>query len=214
MNSIVRLSCLIPLLIAPMAWGDTLSSNLDANFYFTEIVGGDTWIGSAFATGSESYTLSSATLLMQRDTAGTAVLGLYSDASGAPGSLLGSLGAPSSFSSSLSATEFSGANLALMARTNYWLVLRSTDGSYEWAYTDNNTGSGPGFVGDWAASDDAGGQWLASDIDPMMMRVDATPTNSAVPEPAEFILSGSGVLALAGLLSRRGRVKKGAQIEI
>jgi hypothetical protein len=212
MNSTMRLLTIAALFLVPAAWADILSSNLSSNVFFTELVSGNTWIGAGFATGSTTYTLGGATLLMRQNSPGSATLDLYSDLGGKPGSALGSLGTPSGFSPTLTATEFSGANLLLAANSTYWLVLRSDGGDYEWAYTDNNTGSGPGFIGTWGASDNAGGSWLVSDLDPMIMRVDASPANAAVPEPAEILLFGIGILTLAALLSHKNSHRKEAQV--
>jgi hypothetical protein len=214
MTIITRLLTVAALFVLPAAWAETLSSNLGANVYFTEPVGGATWIGAGFSTGPTTYTLDAATLLMQEDLPGSVALDLYSDVSGRPGSLLGSLTSPSNFSSTLTSTEFTGTNLTLVANSAYWLVLQSKGGEYEWAYTDNNTGSGPGFAGTWGASDNAGASWLVSDIDPMIMQVDASPADlgepTTVPEPAGILLFGGGILALATFYFYQRCDRKGA----
>jgi hypothetical protein len=212
MNRILRLLSIVTLSLSTTACAETLSSNLDANVFFTELVGGNTWIGAGFATGPSNYTLNSATLLLQQNATGGVLLDLYSDTNGRPGVLLGALGAPGGFSSTLTPTEFSGSNLPLLANNTYWLVLRSNSGEYEWAYTDNNTGSGVGFVGTWSASDDAGATWLASDIDPMMMAVEAVPANATVPEPGAFLLFAAGVLVLTVFHSFKRRSEKKASV--
>jgi hypothetical protein len=203
MTIIARLLTIVSLLLIPAAWADTLSSNLSTNVYFSEPVDGSTWIGAGFTTGPATSTLDDVILWMQQDVAGSVTLDLYSDIGGRPGDMLGTLTNPSGFSSTFTSTEFAGANLALAANSTYWLVLQSKGGEYEWAYTDNNIGSGLGFTGTWGASDNAGASWLVSDIDPMIMQVDASSADlgspAAAPEPAEISLFGSGILALAVL---------------
>jgi len=194
MNRILLSVSISTLSVLSTASAETLSSNLDATVFFTEPVTGPTWIAAGFATGSGNYSLTSATLLLQQVTPGAAVLNLYSDSSGRPGVSQGSLVSPGSFSFSLTPTEFSGANLPLTADTTYWLVLHATSGNFNWGWTDNNTGSGVGFVRTWASSDNAGATWMASDIDPMMMAVQASPANGVAPEPGSFLLSATGTL--------------------
>src|ERR1700761_751366 len=126
MTTITRLFTIATLFLVPAVWAETLSSNLNANVYFTEPVSGDTWIGAGFTTRPTDYTLDAATLLMQQDASGSIALNLYSDISGRPGNLLGTLTNPSGFSSTLTPTEFAGANLALAANSTFWLVLQST----------------------------------------------------------------------------------------
>jgi len=213
MNRILRLLSIATLSLVSVAYAETLSSNLDAKVFFTEPVGGDTWIAAGFATGPMNYTLNSATLLVRQDAPGPVALDLFSDSNGRPGISVGSLGTPGSFSSTLTPTGFSGSNLPLLANTTYWLVLQSSGGEYQWAYTDRNTGSGIGFVGTWGASDDAGATWLASDIDPMMMAVDAVPGNAAVPEPGALLLFCGGSSALAVFVGLKRRYTREATVE-
>lgn len=184
----------VPLLTRE-ASADTLSNNLNAVTNYTELISGSSWTASSFATGNSSYVLSSATLLMMSDAPGPVSLSLYSDSSMKPGSLLGTLGAPASFSSgTLTPTVFGGNSLTLAPGTNYWLVLNASGaGSYEWAYAADNTGTGIGFTHRWASSVDSGVIWSSSDLQPMQMRVEATPAISTTPEPSEVSLVFAGV---------------------
>ena len=179
----------------PITWADTLSDNLGALTDYTEVASGSSWLTASFGTGASSYNLTDVTLLLSNPTSGTAQVDLYSNASGKPGSLLTILNSPSSYSSGLSNTTFSSAGYALSGNATYWLVLKGLSGSFEWAFTDSSTGSGIGFQHTWGFSDDAGGSWFTSDIQPMQMSVQA----SAVPEPSTsgFILAALGLLAFA-----------------
>jgi hypothetical protein len=185
---------------------ETLSNNLNAATDYTELISGSQWLGASFGTGNAAYTVIDITLLMQGDSGGTAALDLYSNVNGTPGTLLGTLQAPTGFSSTLTPTSFGGDGLQLSANTTYWAVLLPNSGTTEWAYTDDNTGSGVGFQTNWGISYDAGSGWFTSDTQPMQMRVDADPAGTT-PEPASALLLLIGA-ALAGAGSVRHKFRK------
>lgn len=168
-----------------------LSNNIDNDTGFTEIISSDTWVASRFRTDTLSTTLSTATLLLANDGGGAMSLYLYSDDAGTPATQLGLLTSPASYSSVLSNTEFGGSGLLLSANSIYWLVASAAGGDFEWAYTYDLTGSGPGFLPAWAFTDDAGTTWFAAEDSPMQMRIE---TQSAVPEPASIILMLTGLM--------------------
>ena len=150
--------------------------------------------------------LSSATLLLQNLTPGTATLDLYRDAAGAPGTLAGVLTSPTTYSSSLSLTTFGGNSLLLQPNSAYWLVLTSSAGDFEWAWTQSSAGSGVGFEPDWAATDDSGVTWYTGNSDPQIASVTANPIASAVPEP-----SANGMLLLAVMVAAAGLIARNAK---
>jgi hypothetical protein len=191
--------------LAVTSQAEVLSSNLSAQPFYTDVVDGNTWIAAGFGTGASSYELTTATLILAQDSAGTPQLDLYSSTDGQPGTLLGALAGPDSFSSTPSLTQFTAANLLLASNSSYWLVLKAGSGSYEWAYTEDNTGSGAGFQGVWGESDDAGATWFSSDIEPMILGVNADPTGAAVPESqsSALVLAGGMLLTLSLLLKKR-----------
>lgn len=141
--------------IALSSHAAVLSDDLSNTTTGSDVVSGDTLLAADFSTGSSSWTLSSATLLLQMDTIGTVGLDLYSDNSGIPGTLLGSLVSSRTYSSSLAAVSFTASGLTLNADTTYWLVLAASSGSFEWAWTQTNSGDGVGFTGDSAFFDGA-----------------------------------------------------------
>lgn len=140
-----------------------LSDNLDNDTAFTEIVSGDTWVASRFRTDAFSTTLSTATLLLASDGGGALSLYLYSDDGGTPAVQLGLLASPAAYSLVLSNTEFGGNGLLLSANSIYWLVASAVGGDFEWAYTYDAAGSGPGFLPAWAFTEDAGTSWFSAE---------------------------------------------------
>lgn len=176
----------------------TLSDNLSSTVAGTEPVSGNTWVAAEFSTDASTYTLSSATLMLQNFTPGTATLYLYRDAAGQPGTTEGNLSSPGTYSTTISATTFAGNNLLLLPNSNYWLVLTANTGDFEWAWTESSSGSGAGFEANWSASNDAGATWFTSSTEPEISSVMASPTASAVPEPSVVGLLAIGYLLAAG----------------
>lgn len=179
------------LVSALIANADTISSNLSNATAGTEAASGNTRLTASFGTGTSSDTLSSVTLLLSNPIAGVAKVDLYSNSLLQPGSLVGTLISPSSYSTSLSNTTFSSNGLTLSANSTYWLVLKALSGEFDWAWTSDNTGTGNGFQGTWGSSTDAGATWYTYAVYPTQFSV--TTTAAAVPEP------GTGLLAIGGL---------------
>jgi PEP-CTERM motif len=180
------------LVSALIANADTISSNLSNATAGTEVASGNTWLTASFGTGTSSDTLSSVTLLLSNPIAGVAEVDLYSNSLLQPGSLVGTLFSPSSYSTGLSNTTFSSNGLTLSANSTYWLVLKALSGEFDWAWTSDNTGTGTGFQGTWGSSTDAGAAWYTYAVYPTQFSVPTTA--AAVPEP------GTGLLAIGGLL--------------
>lgn len=184
----------------------TLTDNLAKTNSDIEFIGGATWIAGAFKTDNSAYQISTATLLMSTPDAGTPRLDLYSAAAGQPGSLLSTLTSPGSVSSSLSQATFTGSSYILSANTNYWLVLKAITGTFDWGWTNDNTGAGPGFLPNWGATDDAGATWFVATTLPMQFRVLADPA-PAIPEPASILLAALGLFAIGYLARLRTAVQ-------
>ena|SRR5690242_10666742 len=183
----------------------TLTDNLSKTTEDAEFVGGDTWIAAAFSTDNASYQISSASLLLSTPEPSTAKLDLYSESSGQPGLLLSTLTSPASFPSAASPVTFTGSSYILSPNSMYWLVLQAPTGSFDWSWTEDNTGAGVGFLAQWAASDDAGGSWFTADSEPMQLRVLADAVTPAVPEPGSFALAA---LSMAGVVTALRMRKK------
>lgn len=188
------------------AISSNLASPVDPNL--TEIVSGSNWIASSFGTGNSFSALTSVTIPIQADTAGSVQLDLYSNAVpsggpswGQPWTLLGTLQSPSSISlGSLQLVSFNGDGLSLALNSTYWLVLSAGSGAYEWAYASDSDGIGAGFQNTWAFSPDAGADWFSFHGTPMIMGVNAV----ATPEPTSTILIALG---FGMLIAKRHRSK-------
>jgi hypothetical protein len=206
-GSHVSFVCLLVLqAVAPRnVSGVTLSDNLGASTYYTELIGGSNDIAAAFRTDGSSYTLDSVTALMKQDQAGGLALSLYTNAimqpvndlGSQPGTLLGVLSSPASYPMTLGAVTFGGSNLSLSPDSTYWLVMSAPkSGGYEWAYAAGNNGTGVGFYPSWGTSNDGGQSWYTDDLQPMQMSVTA---DVATPEPnlCGLMLLGFGLVAPA-----------------
>jgi hypothetical protein len=194
-RSIATLSAfaLIALLPAAAEADVILSGNLSGPTGGTEAASGDTWLST--------YKLTALTLLLSNPTTGKAELDIYDDGGLQPGSLVGKLVSPVSYSSGLTATTFTTSGINLSANSNYWVVLKATSGEFDWAWTTDNTGTGAGFQGTWGNSSDAGSTWFTYGIYPTQMSVSVAST--AVPEPGSLALCGAG--AVVFLLQHRYR---------
>jgi hypothetical protein len=194
---------------ASFSFAATLTDNLSKTTGGGEFVGGPTWIAAAFSTDNTSYQISSASLLLSTPEPSTAKLDLYSASSGQPGLLLSTLNSSVSFPSVASPVTFTGSSYILAPNSMYWLVLKAPTGSFDWSWTEDGTGTGVGFLSQWAASDDAGGIWFTSDAGPMQFRVLADPVSAAVPEPGSFTLTALSIAgAISVLRGKRNRLRR------
>lgn len=176
----------------------TLSDNLTQPSGYTEVVTPSTYVASSFGTGSYDSMLKTVDLLANIDPATVPVVSLYSDNSGQPGSYVGQLLSPTSYTNTLQVVAFGGNQLPLAGNSTYWIVAQAASGtgSYEWAYSNTDLGSGSGFQHTWSISYDAGADWFTSNTLPMQMAVQDSST-AATPEPTSFLLLGIGLLVVA-----------------
>jgi hypothetical protein len=193
---IVAMACCLGL-GAPQAHASEsiVSDNTSLSSAGTNDVSGDTWLAASLTLDSLEGESLLATLV-GGTTNGSASLQLYSsDASSLiPGTALASFTADATSTDTLS---FSLAGLTLSAGT-YWLVLSNTEGASSWSWTTEETGSGGGFTGAWANSDDAGTTWFSnSTLYPLQMSVSV----SSVPEPSAWLMGLSGLMGLTGVAS-------------
>ncbi|MDR3618024.1 MAG: choice-of-anchor R domain-containing protein [Paludisphaera borealis] len=180
---------------SPARAGTILSDNLTATTGGTETAVADSWLTAGFGTDGASYTLTSITLLLQRDSiSGKVELDVYNDGGLQPDAFVGALSLAGAVSTSLTETTFTTAGLALAANSNYWVVLKAVTGQFAWAWANDASGQGVGFQHTWGSSDDAGSSWFTFDSYPLQMSV----TAAAVPEPSSLIpfALGAGVVLI------------------
>lgn len=165
-----------------------------------------TWLANLFTTDAAAYSLQSVVLDFVAAPAGTIAVDIYSDASGTPGTSLGTLTNPGSFL--LGSNTFQASGIPTLASaSSFWVVLRGDGvGTVDWRYT-NDTPTGVGSSTNTNFSTTSGASWAGvSTGTPYMMTVNATPA-SAVPEidPASFGSALSLVLGSIAILERRRR---------
>ena len=154
---------------------------------------------TSFTTGVKASTLYAATLLLDTVSGPTlvvhpnAVVGydayIYSNASGAPGSLLYSLTGESAFSNKSLVTFPAPANSTLAADTTYWLVLKTAQTGYtgEWEATAVNSSTTPV---DWSIPGGEVNLGGGSSANTPLFDIVVTP------EPGTMALAGLGGLGL------------------
>jgi hypothetical protein len=90
--------------------------------------------------------------------------------------LVGTLTAPSSYSTSLASATFTASGIGLAASSTYGIVLSAPTGTFDWSWTSTDAGSGARPQDIWARSTDSGTSWFAFNSSPTQFRVDATVT--------------------------------------
>lgn len=187
---------------APIALYDSINGSTAAS---SDTATNSTWLANQFNTDAVGYNLDSVILDFVAAPLGSIAVDIYSDASGTPGSNLGTLTNPGSFQ--VGSNSFSASGIPTLASaSSFWVVLRGIGASsVDWMYT-GDTPSGVGSSTNSNASGNAGASWAGlTSGTPYMMTVNATP--SAVPEidPASFGSALSLVLGSLTLLERRRR---------
>jgi hypothetical protein len=187
---------------APIVLYDSITGATPAG---SDLTDSNTWLANQFTTDAATYSLQSVVLDFTTAPAGTIAVDLYSDASGTPGSSLGTFTNPGSFT--LGTNTFTASGIpSLVASSAYWVVLRGVAvGTVDWRWTSNSP-TGVGASTNTNFSTTAGASWAGlSSGTPYMMTVNATA--EAVPEidPASFGSSISIVLGSLALLDRRRR---------
>jgi hypothetical protein len=147
------------------------------NFYGGLSSGGE--YAQSFATGASNVTLSNVALLINEQSAGTMTAMIYSDSGGHPGTLVGTLTSPASYSSGSFATAvFTASNMTLNANTTYWVVATANSGSFAWRES-SSTGTGTGFLAaNEQYSGDGGTSWSGG---PTLLQMQVNVVGPALP---------------------------------
>jgi hypothetical protein len=146
------------------------------------------WVGASF-TPSANYSMTDAEVLINGH--GTYNVLLYTDPSGLPGTEITQIGSGLTVPSSASyiTATVSGAPIALVSGTTYWLVLGSgTNGS------DGTWVVGGSPSTNTAVSTSGGASWTSEGSDTLQFQIDG---DMAAPEPSSGWLLAGGVLLLA-----------------
>ena len=207
LRSPVKLTGVLTLLVclffmAGAAGATVLYDNLDAiPTYSYPVAEYGPLFYDSFSTGADGFNLTSVELLVAAagTPTGSFSVGLYSDASTSPGSLLTTLGTVSDnvLTSTPSVETFNLTSpYSLAAGTRYWVGLASNDSTAGWMYSYE---SGVGVAGEyWGSTFDG---VVANYVDgfstgPFQMQVSGDV--SGVPLPPSVLLLGSGLVGLIG----------------
>ena len=138
-------------------------------------------VAQSFTTGASAETVDNVRLAMGLSTfgGGSFSLGIYQDASGVPGALVGTLSGTSNpggvIPNSVTYYDYSG-SVTLAPLTTYWVAANSAS-YYLWWRTTDLTATGSDTIGD-SAVNLGGGGWTVDSSSHLQLSI------SAVPEPA------------------------------
>lgn len=197
---LAALACAAAALCTP-AHADVLVSNIDVPIRGITVVSQDLWAAQAFSTDGSAYQLSSIEVLLGLLVGNPMLVAeLHADAGGSPGLTLASIPLAGIVAGAPANLALPGSSVHLNAVAPYWIVLGAVGpGSFGWAYAEGNSQVGPGALGGFSYSTDAGASWGGVvTVDPYNLRVNV----SAVPEPSTGGLWLAGLL-LVGLQARR-----------
>ena len=191
-----RLASFAALFAAPwVCTAAVLVSNIEQPTRSTTEISSTLWAAQAFSTDPSSYRLDSIDLVLgNRVGLSPVVAELRSDVSG-PGVLLATFTLASLSAGSPVVVTLSPDSLVNLApASTYWVVMGlGGTGAFGWSYAEGNASVGPGSLGAYAYSVDAGAAWGSVGTDnPYHLRVEVTP----IPEPTSALLVLAGLVVL------------------
>jgi hypothetical protein len=193
-------ACALALTVPTASRASTLSDNLSAVSEDSVTASIDHWLAASFTTDTAIGTSDTLTAVLKASLLdGNQSLSLYaSDDTGlVPTQWLADFTAAASTSDT---STFTLSGISLSSASSYWLVLSNASGTTTWQWTADSTGSGTGFTGLWADSDDAGNVWFSNTARyPLQLSV----STSALPDPASNVLMLTGLCVLAASRLRR-----------
>lgn len=156
----------------------------------------------SFSTGPTAYSLTSVSVVLEGSSAaGHTSVGLYSDASTAPGTLLYAIGDIPDTALTTTFTEYDltlASPYLLAANTRYWIGLVGFATTANWGTTPEVSGQ-PGVSGEYNALQTTVTPNSTVSPYPYQMEIDATPVTAAVPEPSLMVLLCISIMSVAGL---------------
>ena len=180
--------------ILPMVWVTAafaadvvVVSNLAEPFRDNTPIGNQTdffWAAQSFLPNGANYQLTSIDAIVGNGANSPEV---FAELRGAdingqidqtPAGLLTTLTSPDMSGRTDIRTFFPDSTVALLATEQYWFVLGSTNaGTFDWSYADSNNFDGPGLLGSFADSSDAGMTWNYGIKSPYFLAVNAMTTD-------------------------------------
>jgi hypothetical protein len=167
----------------------------------TPIANPEFWAAQSFFPDTNAYLLSSIEAIVGNGANSPQVVAelrkadVNGDIDVTAGGLLPTFTAPD-MSGPTSVRSFAPDNpVALLPVQKYWFLLGSSNaGTYDWSYANTGLYAGPGSLGDFADSSDAGATWTRRDSPyfPYLIQVNT----NAIPEPNAIILVTIGLALL------------------
>ena len=195
--TLAALPALAGTLVSTLGTGGTYNTSLGLE------IDGNEAIGNSFTLDSPA-TVTDAVLALGFADGVNNPLSVYieSDNSGLPGGILATLTQDGTISATntggLVTFDCSGVSCDLAAGT-YWLVAANSDPNSIYGWFFNNVDAPPNIAFKYV-----GGDWGHLPGTEEAFQINGTPAEgSAVPEPSSFLLFGSGLAGLAGMLRRK-----------
>lgn len=197
MKPLFLLATVLFIASSALAAETTLYDNLSTANYGNDEVNSAEWLANQFNTDGNTYALNSVVISYSQIFNPNFTISVYTDVSGAPGTLLGDLAPPVTLVDG--DNTFTASALSLAANSSYWVVAStfSASNTSNWNFEQGTSGTGVGFVPAHSLiSHNSGSSWIAFTGYTYKMQVNATV--SGVPEPSVYALCLFGSAVLLG----------------